>query len=102
MNELQTQTSAEVVTQEMTIENRLDIIEDGIRKKYLARLGEMQIVPAVNMLPLEEDLIQNIRLYHVTEMVYEKGEPVTDKFTTVFNTLSTYNATAFIIMDSDG
>ena len=102
MNELQTQNAAEVVTLEMTMEDRLDIIEDGIRKKYLARLGEMQIVPAVNMLPLEEDLIQNIRLYHVTEMVYEKGEPVTDKFTTVFNTLSTYNAMAFILMDSDG
>ena len=102
MNELQTQNAAEVVTLEMTMEDRLDIIEDGIRKKYLARLGEMQIVPAVNMLPLEEDLIQNIRLYHVTEMVYEKGEPVTDKFTTVFNTLSTYNAMAFLLMDSDG
>jgi len=102
MNELQTQTTGEVITQEMTMENRLAIIEDGIRKKYLTRLSEMQIVPAANLLPLEEDLIQNIRLYHVTEMVYEKGEPVTDKFTTVFNTLSTYNAMAFIIMDSDG
>jgi len=102
MNELQKQTSGEVIQQDMTMENRLAIIEDGIRKKYLARLTEMQIVPVGEMLPLEEDLIQNIRLYHVTEMVYEKGEPVTDKFTTVFNTLSTYNATAFIIMDSDG
>ncbi len=102
MNELQKQETTEVLVQEMTMENRLAIIEDGIRKKYLARLSEMQIVPAGQLLPLEEDLIQNIRLYHVTEMVYEKGEPVTDKFTTVFNTLSTYNATAFIIMDSDG
>lgn len=102
MNELSEQTLNEVATQEMTMENRLAIIEDGIRKKYLARLTEMQIVPAGEMLPLEEDLIQNVRLYHVTEMVYEKGESVTDKFTTVFNTLSTYNATAFIIMDSDG
>ena len=100
MNELQTQTTGEVITQEMSMENRLAIIEDGIRKKYLARLTEMQIVPVGEMLPLEEDLIQNVRLYHVTEMVYEKGEPVTDKFTTVFNTLSTYSATAFIIMDS--
>ncbi len=102
MNELQNQTSGEIVPQDMNMENRLAIIEDGIRKKYLARLTEMQIVPVGKMLPLEEDLIQNIRLYHVAEMVYEKGEPVTDKFTTVFNTLSTYNASAFIIMDSDG
>ena len=102
MNELQKHAPSETAVQEMTIENRLAIIEDGIRKKYLARLTELQIVPVGDMLPLEEDLIQNVRLYHVTEMVYEKGEPVTDKFTTVFNTLSTYHATAFVIMDSDG
>ena len=41
-------------------------------------------------------------IYKITEMVYQKGESATDKFTTVFNTLSTYKATAFIIMDSDG
>lgn len=102
MNELQKRDTVEISAQDMTMENRLAVIEDGVRKKYLARLTEMQIVPVGEMLPLEEDLIQNVRLYHVAEMVYEKGEPVTDKFTTVFNTLSTYNATAFIIMDSDG
>ena len=102
MNELQKQKNEAMVANEVSMENRLEIIEDGIRKKSLARLSEMQIVPVDNLLPLEEDLIQNVRLYHVKEMVYEKGESVTDKFTTVFNTLSTYNATTFIIMDSDG
>ena len=33
---------------------------------------------------------------------YKKGESSTDKFATVFNTLSNYNATVFIILDSDG
>ena len=86
----------------MTLENRLEIIEEGIRKNYLARLEEMAIAPVQNLMPLEEDLIDNVRLYKITEMVYQKGESATDKFTTVFNTLSTYKATAFIIMDSDG
>lgn len=58
--------------------------------------------PVQNLMPLEEDLIDNVRLYKITEMVYQKSESATDKFTTVFNTLSTYKATAFIIMDSDG
>jgi len=62
----------------------------------------MAIAPVQNLMPLEEDLIDNVRLYKITEMVYQKGESATDKFTTVFNTLSTYKATAFIIMDSDG
>lgn len=103
MNDIQTtQNSGEGVIQDLTLENRLEVIEEGIRKKYLARLTEMQIVPVKDLPPLESDLIDNVRLYHISEMVYQKGEPVTDKFTTVFNTLSTYNASVFVIIDSDG
>lgn len=103
MNDIVTSESAEVLQpQEMSIENRLEIIEDGIRKKYLARLSDMSIASIGNLLPLEEDIIDNIRLYKVTEMVYQKGESAADKFTTVFNTLSTYNASVYIIIDSDG
>ena len=87
---------------DISVENRLEIIDEGVRKKYLARLSEMQIAPIDALPPLEEDLINNVRLYRITEMVYRKGEPVTDKFTTVFNTLATYNASVFILIDSDG
>ena len=102
MNDLRVDTDNAVSVKELTTENRLEIIGEGLRKKYLSRLSEMKIAPANDILPLEEDLIDNVRLYHIKEMVYEKGEPVTDKFTTVFNTLSTYNATVFIVMESDG
>lgn len=91
-----------VSIKDLTLENRLEIIGEGLRKKYLSRLTEMQIAPVGKLPPLEEDLIDNVRMYHITEMVYGKGESVTDKFTTVFNTLSTYNATVFIVLDSDG
>lgn len=101
MNEIVTYDTS-VAEQELTAENRLEIIEDGIRRKYLSRLTEMQIVPFKDEEPLESFLIDNVRLFHITEMVYHKGEPATDKFTTVFNTLSTYNASVFIIIDSDG
>lgn len=87
---------------EISLENRLEIIDEGVRKKYLARLSEMPIAPIGDIPPLEEDLINNVRLYRITEMVYRKGEPVTDKFTTVFNTLATYNASVFVLVDSDG
>lgn len=103
MDELQKeQNSSEVIAQDITVENQLEIIEEGIRKNYLTRLTEMSIVPIQNLMPLEEDLIDNVRLYKITEMVYQKGESAIDKFTTVFNTLSAYKATVFIIMDSDG
>ncbi|MDO4804904.1 MAG: hypothetical protein Q4A32_08805 [Lachnospiraceae bacterium] len=102
MNDLAVESANEVSVKELTLENRLEIIGEGLRKKHLSRLTEMEIAPVGEMLPLEEDLIDNVRMYHITEMVYEKGESVTDKFTTVFNTLSTYNATVFIVMESDG
>lgn len=87
---------------EVSLENRLEIIDEGIRKKYLSRLEEMEIMPFEGFLPIEEDIINNIRLYKVSEMVYQKGESVVDKFTTVFNTLSTYNSSVFVVIDSDG
>lgn len=90
------------VEKEVTVATKLEIIDDGIRKKYLARLSEMEIAPIGEFAPLEEDLISNVRMFRITEMVYSKGESVTDKFTTVFNTLSTYNASVFILIDSDG
>lgn len=89
-------------TPNISVGNRLEIIDECVRKKYLARLSEMEIAPVGDLPPLEEELINNVRLYRVTEMVYRKGEPVTDKFTTVFNTLATYNASVFILIDSDG
>lgn len=104
MKELQISKNSDANTKQnaLTVANRLEIMEEGIRKNYLARLTELQIAPIVQMPDLEMDIIDNVRLYHITEMVYQKGESATDKFTTVFNTLSTYNASVFIIIDSDG
>ena len=87
---------------EITTEDRLEIIDEYVRKKYLTRLSDMQIMPTGEIIPLEEDLIDNVRLYRITEMVYQKDESVIDKFTTVFNTLATYNASVFFLIDSNG
>ena len=98
----------------ITLENKLEITEEKLRKKYLSRLTEMEIARDYLALyieedrenklkeKLEEDLIDNVRLYHITKMVYKTGESITDKFTTVFHTLSPYETTAFIVLDSDG
>ena len=98
-NDTLTKTVAPVT---ITMENRLDIIDEYIRKKYLTRLSEMEIAKFQKEEALEDDLISNVRLYRIKEMVYQKGESVTNKFTTVFNTLSTYNVSVFVLIDSDG
>ncbi|WML26329.1 ATP-binding protein [Neobacillus sp. OS1-33] len=107
-NELMQSQSGELVYQNLSpaeqLDVKLDIIDETIRRRELSRLTEMEIVPFENLgLPaLEEDFINNVRLYKITEMVYQKGEPVTDKFTTVFNTLQTYKSSVFVMIDSNG
>lgn len=86
----------------VTAQQRLDIVDEGIRRKYLARLSELDVAEAGRLASLEDDIISNVRLFHIQEMVYQKGESITDKFTTVFNTLSTYNSSVFILIDSNG
>ena len=99
MNTNNTETMPQVT---LSSEYRLEIMDEFVRKNYLSRLTEMKIAPIEGISLLEDDLISNVRLYRITEMVYQKDEPVTDKFTTVFNTLSTYNASVFVLIDSDG
>lgn len=82
----------------------LEILDENIRHRELTRLTTMPVVPFADLklAPLEEDLIANVRLYKLTELVYSKGESVTDKLATVFNTLQTYRASVFLILDADG
>ncbi len=88
-NELvKTEQNALTAKSEITVEDRLEIIDEYVRKKYLTRLSDMQIMPLGEITLLEEDLIDNVRMYRITEMVYQKDESVMDKFTTVFNTLA--------------
>ena len=51
MNDIMEKQNASVTEPaEITMKNRLEIIEEGIRKKYLARLNEMEIVPVSHQL----------------------------------------------------
>lgn len=102
MELVKTEQNALAEKYEIAVEDRLEIIDEYIRRKYLTRLSDMQIMPLGEIISLEEDLIDNVRLYRITEMVYQKDESVMDKFATVFNTLAAYNASVFFLIDSDG
>ena len=55
-NELvKTEQNALTAKSEITVEDRLEIIDEYVRKKYLTRLSDMQIVPLGEITPLEED-----------------------------------------------
>ena len=74
------------------------LVDDIVRKNYLRSLSELEIVP----LPPEMKNISKIRLFRVTEMVYQKKEYSTYKFSSVFSAVQNLNCGVFIIADSNG
>lgn len=74
------------------------LVDDIILKKYLHRLTDLEIVP----LPDDLKQISSIRLFRITEMVYQKDEYSTYKFASVFSAVQNLNCGVFIIADSNG
>lgn len=85
-----------------TLQNQLAeasrLLDDIVLKNYLTQLTELEV------LPLDDSLknISDIRLFKITEMVYQNNEYSTYKFASVFNALQNYNCGVFIVADSDG
>ena len=74
------------------------LVDDIVLKKYLHELTSLKIVP----LNEELDRINDIRLFKITEMVYQKDEYSTYKFASVFNAVQNLNCGVFILANSDG
>jgi uncharacterized membrane protein YedE/YeeE len=74
------------------------LVDDIVLKNYLTKLTGYEVVP------LDDGLkqISDIRLFKITEMVYQKDEYSTYKFASVFNSVQNLNCGVFIIADSNG
>ena len=79
----------------------LQVVDDIVLKNYVQHLHDFQIIP-LDEETKSANLSENVRLFKITEMVYEKDEFATYKFASVFNALSTTNCGTFIIIDSNG
>lgn len=74
------------------------LVDDIILKKYLHKLTDYKIIPLDNSLKQ----ISDIRIFKITEMVYQNNEYSTYKFASVFSAVQNLNCGVFIIVDSDG
>lgn len=74
------------------------LVDDLVLKKYLHHLNTLEIVS----LPDELKNIEDIRLFKITEMVYQKDEYSTYKFASVFASLQNLDCGIFVLVDSDG
>ena len=86
----------------MSEDTRLEIIDEGLRRKYLSRLSEMEISAVTGLPDADQDLTSDVRMYHVTEIDYRKEDNIADRLTTVFNTLSACTGSVFAVIDSNG
>ncbi len=84
---------------ESSFQKTLEIIDDAILKNYVTNL--YQLVPEHNQGKISE-IVQNVRMYRVTKMVYEKNEFSLHKFTSVYNSLSHISTSVFLMIDSNG
>lgn len=74
------------------------LVDDIVLKKYLTNMTDLELIP------LDASLkdIGAIRLFKITEMVYQNDEYSTYKFASVFNSVQNLNCGIFIIADSNG
>lgn len=77
------------------------VVDDIILKNYFTGLHNFEIMPISRELR-DENLSDNVRLFKITQMVYEKDEFSLYKFATVFNALANSKCSVFVMMNSDG
>ncbi len=106
--EISNEPQVEIVSQDVTNANiselktyqersnfAMKLVDDIVLKNYLAKLPDMEILPA------GEDTLDtnNIILFKINEMVYEKDEYATDKFISVVSAMTFTNSSVFLIAD---
>lgn len=85
-----------------TLSTSLAIADEWIRKNYLNRIGDMRIIEPVFDQKLEDDFVDRIRLFKISELSYQKGESIEEKLSTVYNALSLYPVILFMLIENDG
>jgi len=76
------------------------LVDDVVLKNYITKLPDLPVVP------LDDSQLTNslgkIRLFKITEMVYEQDESATYKFASVFNAVAATNSAIVTVINSDG
>lgn len=76
------------------------LVDDVVLKNYITKLPDLPVVP------LDDSQLANslgkIRLFKITEMVYEQDESATYKFASVFNAVAATNSAIVTVISSDG
>ena len=77
-------------------ENAMRLVDDIVLKNYLTKLEQMDIVPCA------DKRMDDIILFKINKMVYEKDEFATDKFISVVNAMTYADCSIFLLVEGLG
>lgn len=72
----------------------LSIVDDVVLKQYLTKLEGLDVIPS-----LKTNIGEDVILYKINRMAYEKDEFATDKFISAFSAMTYANCSVFLIVD---
>ena len=84
----------EIVSYQERAMNAMQLVDDIVMKNYLTQLSAMDIVPIRNDLNTDE-----VILFKINKMVYEKDEYATDKFISVVSAMTYTHSSIYLIVD---
>ena len=71
----------------------MKLVDDIVLKNYLTKLSQLEVIPCSNV--TTDDVI----LFKINKMVYEKDEYATDKFISVVSAMTYTNSSIYLIVD---
>ena len=71
----------------------MELVDDIVLKNYLTKLSQLEVVPCNNQ------RIDDLILFKINKMVYEKDEYATDKFISVVSAMTYTNSSIYLIVD---
>ena len=77
-------------------ENAMRLVDDIVLKNYLTKLGQMDILPCA------DKRMDDIILFKINKMVYEKDEYATDKFISVVSAMTYADCSIFLLVEGLG
>lgn len=83
------------------IEDKLKLVDDIVLKNYISSLEELEIITLDEELK-ENNIIDKVRLFNITKMVYKKDEVNSCKFASIFNAVANTNSSLITIINSNG
>ena len=71
----------------------MELVDDIVLKNYLTKLSDLEIIPCSNT------STENIILFKINKMVYEKDEYATDKFISIVSAMTYTDSSIYLIVD---